>query len=61
MCQFIRIFKPDLKDIEIDRKEDGDKYVCELVMVYDEYKVNVEFESTGIKKLIKLYAYIREW
>ena len=60
LCQFIRIFKPDLKDIEIDRKEDGDKYVCELVMVYDEYKVNVEFESTGIKKLIKLYAYIRE-
>lgn len=60
LCQFIRIFKPDLNDIEIDRKEDGDKYVCELVMVYDEYNVNVEFESTGIKKLIKLYAYIRE-
>lgn len=60
LYQFIRIFKPDLKNIEIDRKEDGDRYVCELVMVYDGYKVNVEFESTGIKKLIKLYAYIRE-
>lgn len=60
LYQFIRIFKPDLKNIEIDRKEDGDSYVCELVMVYDGYKVNVEFESTGIKKLIKLYAYIRE-
>ena len=29
-------------------------------MVYDGYKVNVEYESTGIKKLIKLFAYIDE-
>lgn len=29
-------------------------------MVYNEYRVNVEFESTGIKKLVKLYMYIRE-
>lgn len=24
-------------------------------MVYEAYKINAEFESTGIKKLIKLY------
>lgn len=60
LCEFLRIFKPDLKNIEIDRKEDKDLYICELIMVYDDYKINAEFESTGIKKLIKLYAYIQE-
>ncbi len=57
---FIRIFKPDLQDIEIDKKEDHDDYICSLIMVYDSCKVNVEFESTGIKKLVRLYAYMRE-
>ena len=57
---FLRIFKPDLQDIEIDKKEDHDDYICSLIMVYDSYKVNVEFESTGIKKLVRLYAYLKE-
>ena len=29
-------------------------------MVYDAYRINVEYESTGIKKLIRLYTYIKE-
>ena len=37
------------------KKENGDFYICELIMVYEAYKINAEFESTGIKKLIKLY------
>ena len=57
---FLRIFKTDLLGIEIDRKEDRDVYVCNLIMVYDSYKIHAEFESTGIKKLIKLYAYLNE-
>lgn len=60
LYKFIHIFKSDLKDIEIDRKEDHDAFICSLVMVYDSYKINAEFESTGIKKLIKLYAYLNE-
>lgn len=60
LYEFLHIFKSDLVGIEIEKKEYGDKYVCELVMVYNEYRVNVEFESTGIKKLVKLYMYIRE-
>ena len=60
LYEFIHIFKWDLKDIEIDKKEDHDVYICNLVMVYDSYKIYAEFESTGIKKLIKLYAYLRE-
>lgn len=57
---FIKIFKLDLVRIDIDKKEDDEFYVCNLNMVYDSYTVNVEFESTGIKKLIALYAYLQK-
>ena len=60
LYEFIKIFKSDLKNIEIDKKEDGDFWVCNLVMVYDDYRIDSEFESTGIKKLIKLFAYLKE-
>ena len=29
-------------------------------MVYDSYKIYAEFESTGIKKLIRLFGYLKE-
>ena len=57
--EFIKIFKPDLTDISIDRKEDGDNYVCNLNMVYGDYVVYTEFESTGVKKLIRLFDYLQ--
>ena len=60
LYDFVSIFKTELKDIEIDKKEDENYYRCNLKMVYDDYKINTEFESTGIKKLIKLFAYIKE-
>ncbi len=60
LCEFLHIFKSDLQKIEIDKKENHDFWVCDLVMVYDSYKIHAEYESTGIKKLIKLFAYIKE-
>lgn len=60
LYEFLHIFKNDLSDIEIDKKEYGEAYLCNLVMVYDSYKIDAEFESTGIKKLIKLFAYLKE-
>lgn len=57
---FLSIFKSGLRDIQIDKKEDKDAFVCNLLMVYDSYKIHAEFESTGIKKLIKLFAYLSE-
>lgn len=60
LYEFIHIFKNELIDIEIDRKEIKNIYMCDLVMVYDSYKIHAEFESTGVKKLINLYAYLRE-
>lgn len=52
---FLKIFKPDLKRIWIDRKEDGKIYHCSLNLDYGEYSINEEFESTGIKKLMWLF------
>lgn len=60
LYEFIHIFKSDLQNIEIDRKESREAYICGLVMVYEDYKIHAEFESTGIKKLIKLFAYLKE-
>ncbi|MEE1518234.1 MAG: hypothetical protein UF228_11635 [Lachnospiraceae bacterium] len=57
---FIRIFKSDLLGIEIDSKINKDVYMCDLIMVYDSYKIHAEYESTGIKKLIRLYAYLKK-
>ena len=56
---FIKIFKSDLTNIEIDRKEDGDAYSCNLNMVYGDYSIHTEFESNGVKKLIKLFDYLQ--
>ena len=55
LCDFVRIFKKNLKSIDIEKKEDGQFYICSLNMNYGDYKINKEFESTGIKKLIRLF------
>lgn len=60
LCEFLRIFKSDLLDIEIEKKEDQEVFVCSLIMIYDSYKIHAEFESTGIKKLIRLFWYLKE-
>lgn len=60
LYEFLHIFKSDLVSIQIDKKEDHDFFLCDLIMVYESYKIDAEFESTGIKKLIKLFAYLRE-
>lgn len=55
LTQFIKIFKSNLVSIDIDAKENGECYVCELNLNYGDYSINKEFESTGIKKLIRLF------
>lgn len=56
LYSFIRIFKTDLKDIRIDKKEYGeDFYLCRLIMVYDGYELDREYESRGIRKLMNLF------
>jgi hypothetical protein len=60
LYEFIHIFKSDLQGIEIEKKENRAHWICDLVMVYESYKIYAEYESTGIKKLIKLFEYLYE-
>ena len=56
--RFIQILKPNLKDIRVDYRIDGDNYRCNKIFVYDDYEVDEEYESTGIKRIVKMYAYL---
>lgn len=55
LTEFIKLFKKDLVSIDIDKKENGEYYLCDLNLNYGDYLINKEFESTGIKKLIRLF------
>lgn len=59
MERFIKLFKPDLKSIDIYKQEDGEYYSCQLNMNYGDYVINKEFESEGIKKLVSIYDALR--
>ncbi len=58
MFEFINIFKPELRDIEIEKKEREEYYECRLKMIYKDYDLDLDFESCGIKKLIDLFDYL---
>ena len=53
--RFIKLFKPSLKRINIEKTEDKEIYICRMVMDYGDYSIDREFESTGIKHLIDIY------
>lgn len=52
---FIKIFKKKLVSIDIKTNETENIIYCELLFNYGSYKISEEYESTGIKKLIKLF------
>ncbi len=58
MFKFIKLFKPDLKKIELRYREDGNNYHIKKLFIYDSYKVEYEYESSGIKQLVKLYSFL---
>lgn len=61
LASFIRIFKPELKDIEVDKRVFDEKlYLCEKIFVYPNTKVNFEFESTGIKKIVSIFSFLQK-
>lgn len=61
LCAFIKVFKNDLIHIDIKKDENGDYYECEDIMVYkDGKRINKKYESSGIKKIIKLYSALCE-
>ena len=58
--RFIKYFKPELKSIELIPLQDAKLYHLRKVFVYNDYKVELEFESSGIKQLIKLFSYLEK-
>ena len=58
LTEFLKIFKPQLKDIEIERKEDKNYYNCRLILKYEDYQLDMEFESRGIRKVAELFDYM---
>lgn len=58
LCEFIKIFKPELQNIEIEKKDYDKYYKCSLKMIYEDYSLDKEFESRGIKKLMDLFNYL---
>lgn len=59
MTKFLKIFKPNLKNIEYEKKEGEEYYYINILFVYNNYKVDYEFESMGIKNLFSLFTYFR--
>lgn len=59
MTKFLKIFKSNLKNIEYEKKEDEEYYHINILFVYNNYKVDYEFESMGIKNLFSLFTYFR--
>ena len=56
ICRFLKIFKPELDRIDVDESPIGDKIRCKKILVYkDGTPISSEYESSGIKKLMKLY------
>lgn len=55
LTEFLKLFKPTLKDIKLDIFEDEKYYYCSKKMVYDNYEVDSDYESTGIQKLMSIY------
>ena len=53
--QFLKLFKHDIISVDIEAKEDKDIYECNLYLNYGAYRINTEFESSGIRKLIRLF------
>lgn len=55
---FIKIFKPQLKQISVESKEDKGLLHCTKKFDYGNYKIDSECESTGIKRLMRMFNYL---
>ncbi|MGM9858893.1 MAG: ATP/GTP-binding protein [Bacilli bacterium] len=55
LTSFIKVFKPNLDNISVDKKINNDTYYCDKIFHYGDSAVNIEFESAGIKKLVRIF------
>lgn len=62
--QFIKLFKPDINEITlkttlVEKKADTTLYAVNQMIHYHDHAIDLEYESFGIKKLIRLYSAIK--
>jgi AAA15 family ATPase/GTPase len=62
--RFIQLFKPNIKGIKAESKKvksskHGTRYTLNEFMDYGDYKIDLELESIGIKKLMNLYSSLK--
>ena len=60
LFKFVKIFKPSLKKIEVEFKENGEFLVCSKYFCYEGYRIYSDFESNGVKKLVSLYVAFKQ-
>ncbi|MDA3931864.1 MAG: AAA family ATPase [Tenericutes bacterium] len=61
---FIKLFKPNIKDIKVESKlvkssKEEDVYSVNDFIDYGDYSIDIELESVGIKKLMNLYSSLK--
>ena len=57
--RFLSLFKLGLKKIEIERRVDKENYLCRLFFVYQDYRIDFDQESSGIKKLVSMFQALK--
>ena len=57
---FVHLFKPSLREIEISEKPVGPFVVCNLVFVYEDYSVALSLESKGIRRIVNLFQMLEK-
>ena len=55
LTEFLKLFKPELKEIVLDITEDETNYYCQKKLLYNGYFVDSDFESSGIQKLMNIF------
>ena len=58
--KFVRLFKPALLEIRLNKTLEGELYHVRREFVYDDYAIDFAYESSGIKQLVSLYHYLKE-
>lgn len=51
---FLKLFKPEIDKITYEKQEEKDYYIIKIQCQYEKYKIDLELESAGIKKLLNL-------
>ncbi|MCQ2743091.1 MAG: hypothetical protein MJ239_07405 [Bacilli bacterium] len=59
LSHFLHVFKPDLKGIRIIQIKDGHFIRCRKEFDYGTYRVDEEFESNGLKHLVRIHGHLQ--